>query len=1164
MPGTTRIIQDAPAEVDEFGGKGHDRTANALVDAVSQMEGRDGAIGLEGSWGAGKSTVIRIAEKKLAAHDRNDLKHSIFTFDLWAHQSDDFRRAFLESFVAWLSGQHILSSWTLDNARNQIRDRVKSVTVESSKRYNAFGIVFILILPLLPFIYAWLGPSALKPASGPNPAQTLDWTVYLAASLVAILYLSVFVRFFHLYFVISWPYISRSGKSFADAASNCVSMFSKDVESETTTQNIRESDPTTIEFHRIFRNLLSEAQSRGVTIIHVLDNIDRLHKDSVAGTWSEIRALFAIRGEPARRSHDSVLVILPYDKQFVMSAIGEKGLDKEADFIEKTFSRTLRVAPPISHDWRKFFLAKLKECFSDINDAELNERLFRLLRYSFQKTDTHASPRRIIHFINELGALDAQWQRTISLEACAIYILNRKEIEASSDSLRKEETIDPRYIQIANVTEINKEIAALAFNVEPTAANQVLLQDPISRALTSPNPEDLKKLASIPGFDDVLQDVLQDPTREWLLSPNGVLDNVCINLASLDLDDARARVCWRDVAGDIKRLKESIYPNANVLKSLSLVIPGIRDARTAPDLAHKLQSLLGGSQLEIGEKDAFDYGVDWFNATITIQDALQPVISEDALAEFRKKTKISLSPAAIIGCAHQCAQARDYKLSAVHPLQVDINKLEHSFIETFDNRPSVSVDVLNQIIGYFTIDKCKGLLTTLVKSIHTDRLASEDEAEKRAALLQVIHRLCSRIGDGLLEPWKDVVLPLAVDGSLAVHAFNAGESNDKSGSAKMVAILMALQDAAKPYAVPGDHPHMGSAAPTAIRWFNSLSSDGAVDDEFPNLIAQATRELSPFGYWLDRGLQDAVPAILHAKVLSSIIRLRNMYRLNVFKTLAAYSKIKTFLSEDEAAIQFLLKLAEWKKDFDGFLKNKDLLLTLPSELITDIQAHGANTSLMVILEAIDKVLTSATQEDWKGAFNESDNLLRLYLIRHKDVLLMPPTSEYKPALFDHATYLLKGLVHVELSPSDWHTVIDGLGASSQSTLAADVLLAITSIVVNEEGLLSFIRNYSEIAARMKFIEQPNVSLNQIFSKLIVSENSQAQAFSDQNLEIIDALLANASEDAKGTFIETIKSKAMLDGANEERLRMLRGRYGIVDEALPEEGDDDVEEEVGLS
>lgn len=76
-----RHLSDAPVEDDDFAGGAHARTARALVDTILSDNRSVRAIGLEGSWGSGKSSVIEIARKHLeqAGGIRNIMySHSMF------------------------------------------------------------------------------------------------------------------------------------------------------------------------------------------------------------------------------------------------------------------------------------------------------------------------------------------------------------------------------------------------------------------------------------------------------------------------------------------------------------------------------------------------------------------------------------------------------------------------------------------------------------------------------------------------------------------------------------------------------------------------------------------------------------------------------------------------------------------------------------------------------------------------------------------------------------------------------------------------------------------------------------------------------------------------------------------------------------------------------
>src|SRR5690349_16169042 len=102
MPTTTTIslILEAPASADKFAGAGHRRTAEELVRTIEQLRKMGGgAVGLEGVWGSGKSTVVKIATQELERLGRPHISHGVLTFDLWTYKSDDFRHSFLRQLL---------------------------------------------------------------------------------------------------------------------------------------------------------------------------------------------------------------------------------------------------------------------------------------------------------------------------------------------------------------------------------------------------------------------------------------------------------------------------------------------------------------------------------------------------------------------------------------------------------------------------------------------------------------------------------------------------------------------------------------------------------------------------------------------------------------------------------------------------------------------------------------------------------------------------------------------------------------------------------------------------------------------------------------------------------------------------------------------------------
>ena len=85
----TGLVINEPADSDAFGP--HSRLAQTIAALVrSETGGR--TIGLEGRWGIGKSTVVRLLEHELAS----DPETRLVPFDAWAHEGDPLRRSFLE------------------------------------------------------------------------------------------------------------------------------------------------------------------------------------------------------------------------------------------------------------------------------------------------------------------------------------------------------------------------------------------------------------------------------------------------------------------------------------------------------------------------------------------------------------------------------------------------------------------------------------------------------------------------------------------------------------------------------------------------------------------------------------------------------------------------------------------------------------------------------------------------------------------------------------------------------------------------------------------------------------------------------------------------------------------------------------------------------------
>src|SRR5438045_4179314 len=112
------LLSDQPASSDEFNAGAHGKVAAAIAHLVRTEQGGR-AIGLEGTWGSGKSTVVRIMRDALV-EEGADVDIETVVFDAWAHQGDPLRRTFLEKLADGLEA----AGWLNRDATKDLRAKL--------------------------------------------------------------------------------------------------------------------------------------------------------------------------------------------------------------------------------------------------------------------------------------------------------------------------------------------------------------------------------------------------------------------------------------------------------------------------------------------------------------------------------------------------------------------------------------------------------------------------------------------------------------------------------------------------------------------------------------------------------------------------------------------------------------------------------------------------------------------------------------------------------------------------------------------------------------------------------------------------------------------------------------------------------------------------------
>ena len=1152
-----KIIFDNPADSDAFEAGGHQRSANTLANAIEQLSDRDGAIGLEGEWGSGKSTVIKLAEKILQESGKKDRKYCVFTFDLWAHQADDFRRAFLEAFVSWLENNGHLQQKDAKDARDTIRDRTKTIKYDNSRHYNILGLFFILIAPLLPLAYAWLSPFAFNSNISIPPVLGLD-PPKLVLLIFMLLYLTFFLRLFTKFFEFrrgpskwSWSIKWLGKKSFSEVASKAISIFTRDVEKEEITQNIRETDPTTIEFHNVFRKQLSKVQESQNRIILVLDNIDRLPKSSVSNIWSEVRSLFAIGTSENGVTNSWVTAVVPYDKPYIVSALtnnpetsDNNSSEVEVEFITKTFNRIIRVSPPVATDWKKFLQQSVDYAFDPNLDEQTSFRLFKLLDHYFQKNLKPPTPRLIINFVNEISALWEQWGNDIPTESMALFVIHRSQIEKNPTALPNFELTSSRYNHIAEVENWPRDFAALAFNVPIDIANQVLLNQPIARALSSGDTNDILEISQSAGFQEILPDVLEERLVTLAKESAEVFSNASKNINGLNLKGELNRSIWSQFDRAIDYLVKIKLSEKETLAGLFVIVKK-QENSIAIGTAKKLVRKISESEA-LKEERTFEEGQDWLNV---IYDLGETIVDKgakgDILNHFFMDIEIPLNAEFCLGVAHACEQKKNIEFKDLS-LKTPKKDIQEAFSQYIEVSPKKFEETLDQIDHLLDDSVKASYLDKISTRLKTTEITDEDS---RKALLEAVTKLYHKAPKS--EKAKSILGSLISDGTLLWHGHTAGKKGNHESEAIALWLIITQTNSLSLPTFPDTHPQLGNMTSTRD-WYTQTFSASDINQVQVNKLAQYVSIYKGFSKWATYAIEEKFDQNFLKEIFRTVVKMNIFQNLNIVQTVYDYPSIKEILGEQSIA-GFLQKYQGWSHSFEKSFSD-DKIEKIPSEFILDVARLDSNSPLNLILNNIDSYLKNLSQDDWEDAFSKEDDRVRLLQSRRITANLTLPADTYRPALMSHAIKVLQGELKTEKFTSNWNEVLNGLKPANRSLLAKDIFNNLSKITIDIRGVEHFIEIYYELAKEMPYTEdETGLALDQFFSKLVYSEKESVRRFLMDTSNKIQACLENASESSKNGFEEAIESLEQKDEViSQEWAAKLRNIFGLERKPSPSE------------
>lgn len=500
-----RFIVDKPQGEDVFEGQSQTKLAKNISDYILSADKEEAEkddqtripriIGIEGSWGAGKSNVVRKVENQLPQ------SYYTFTYDSWGHQEDLQRRSILETLVNKLINDKVLhgevsikmrngKSYT-DEWSNQLALLLSNKTTtitKSTPKLSGPAIWGIIIIGL----YAILnGFWELLPSIYPKLEMCFGLGLLFE---ISPLLLGV---------GIACHYHFCKGRAWEEVFTLLTRKSDNTIDEQFTSSE----EPSVTEFKnwlQVISDQLEKKESPKKKVIIVFDNMDRLPSDKVIQLWSLIHTFFA------GSDFKNIWAIIPFDYIHLCEAVlssDKENATKFKQFINKTFPIVFTVPQPVITDYRKLFKTFFEKAFGKgEHDEEHICQVFMCLEES-------PNPRTVICFINELVALRLQWpNKKFRLQNLALYVLKKGYILHNKEKSLEEKLLSNELFDKVNsfypqTDNVRVQLCQFAYGIEDEKlAGELPLRNVLLSLINNGN--SILEYAESPHFVPVLESIL--------------------------------------------------------------------------------------------------------------------------------------------------------------------------------------------------------------------------------------------------------------------------------------------------------------------------------------------------------------------------------------------------------------------------------------------------------------------------------------------------------------------------------------------------------------------------------------------------------------------------------------------------------------------------------
>ena len=1133
------LVGDNPSATDEFAGGAHKRIAQAIVDTVCTQEGGK-AIGLEGTWGSGKSTVVEIIQDLLKQSDKNKSDvYYVFTFDAWAHQGDSLRRSFLEELINKLVEDNVLSDrkkW--QEVTNRIQARIKKTETRSVPNLNWLAKLSIFIAPLLPLVYLWLSPFAFKPPI----SEYLDILMILAFIILSVPYLAV---------LLVWIFGDKEKKN-----KSIMAWFDRSTDEIITEQLIRNEEPTTIEFNKIFDDVIKDVSNKDKKLIIVLDNLDRLPPDLIRNTWATMRNFFATAPSSQREKVlKNVWLIVPFDRDYMEEVFyqgiqnqqllqSEQAPEKQRHaqdvknrptkgFIEKTFQVIFRVSPPLLSHWRDYLENQLYKVFADILKKKDHYKIFKLLEFHFSSNSGPVTPRSIKSFVNSLATQYRQWGDIISIENQALYVLNKDKISVDVRSLREAKLLDERTASFMSGTDWPKYLAAAHFNVEPDQAYEVLLVPEIERSLISGDIESLIELQENNGFDLSLTALIEDKANQWAKEEPKTFAEVCYSLNELDLKDKLAtKENWRKLAQATDHLGQWTSFSDKANKGISALIKNTElheSIFSAKGLVKSISSSENGENI-IRAKE-------W---TALLDTAATTLKQKDHIASVTKIFQgipIPGNAEFIVSVASACHKAKTLDFSKLQISSVEPSDIAQRIIQ-FVQEEALSADLLPTAEVFLTANNScdwSQVIPQIQKRLQTNQ---PNLSSKEFYILLKILRLIADSGEG--NQVNNIIAQLADNGTLlGILGHGLKEENNELIAMSVWLLIKKHEVANVPN--PGNHQAYGNLNPS-LTYYNNLRQSPNEHKDIVKDISSLAGSDGEFNLVLELALPDTADRELFRAVLCNMVTKKNYNSLRVRDIFTNYNRLAAILGE-ELEDKFLQQFDGWLQYVDEAFSGEHIR-ALTTRFIKKSKENKTKIGKKVLNIAYN-YFKATSKENWEKYLKEESDDIRLLVDLINEQVAPKLAGPFREALKDVTEDIIQGTVEPTNFVEQWHVLPNALQSSSRSAFYRDIytlLVHRAPAADTTRKVLSFYDpGFSENAP---LVDQANDTIHFLVAPLLGEGHTDGLKWIENNVNIISNCVKKAKKEEKDLLNETIDGISERDDIDIERVKNIAQHLGL--------------------